>query len=136
MSTINPSSSSDSMAFPAYPYGSGREGQDEGSKALLHTLRSDQVAEWLTVAHAEIITHLDKIIELLSAPAVPIKDALWDKTQVGEYLGVSGRQVAERYALRRDFPKTINISGHSAVNAQKRWKAGEIIAWAERQREA
>lgn len=82
-----------------------------------------------------IVAKLDELLVALSKPAVPFKDTLWDKEQVGAYLGVTGRQVAERYALRRDFPKTINISGRSAANAQKRWKAGEIIAWADRQRD-
>lgn len=82
----------------------------------------------------QVLQRLDALIGLLSRPAVPIKDELWDKDQAGAYLGVSGRQVAERLAAKRDFPKAINLSGPKAQAAHRRWKAAEIIAWADRQR--
>lgn len=79
-----------------------------------------------------IAEKLDKLIEILSRPALPADKMLWDAAAVGAYLGVSARQVAERYALRPGFPATIRLPSESG-RGLLRWRAAEVIAWAERQ---
>lgn len=87
--------------------------------------------------HAQEITvlaeRLDRLIDALSRPAVPADKVLWDAAAVGAYLGVSARQVSERYALKPGFPDTIRLPSTSG-RGLLRWKACEVIAWAERQR--
>lgn len=76
---------------------------------------------------------LEKLIEVLSRPSIPADKVLWDASMVGAYLGVSARQVAERYCFRRGFPDTIQLPTDGG-KGQKRWKAKEVMDWAERQR--
>lgn len=82
-----------------------------------------------------IVAKLDELLVALSKPAVPFKDTLWDKSQVSSYLGVSASHFSARIAVKRGFPAAINLTGAKSTCATKRWKAGEIIAWADRQRE-
>lgn len=77
--------------------------------------------------------NLERLIEVLSRPAIPADKVLWDASAVGAYLGVSARQVGERYCFRRGFPATIQLPSDGG-KGQKRWKAKEIMDWAERQR--
>lgn len=81
----------------------------------------------------DLAEKLDKLIEVLSRPAIPADKVLWDAATAGAYLGVSARQVSERYALMTGFPDTIRLPSESG-RGQLRWKAAEIMAWAERQR--
>lgn len=64
-------------------------------------------------------------------PAVPISVALWDADTVGIYLQKTGRQVRERYALMRGFPKAIRLPSGGKEKGHPRWKAEEVIEWAE-----
>lgn len=84
-----------------------------------------------TLDLSEAIT---KIAELQS-PHIPVTVDLWDSKHIGAYLKVSARQVTERYACKPDFPKAIRIP--SAGNrGHPRWRAREIIKWAESYMEA
>ncbi len=69
------------------------------------------------------------------APAVPLSIDLWDAERIAAYLKVSPRQVAERYACRPDFPRPICLPTPSGSNQIRRWKAAEVIAWAEARQE-
>ena len=60
---------------------------------------------------------------------LPLEHQIWDAKQVAEYLGVSARQVRERYSLRADFPGVIRLGGGS--RSPVRWKAKAIIEWVE-----
>lgn len=75
---------------------------------------------------------LERLAAALERPPIPPEKVLWDAERVGEYLGVSPRTIAERWALQKDFPRPIMLG--SDARAMKRWKAQEIIKWAERQR--
>jgi hypothetical protein len=81
----------------------------------------------------ELAEKLDRLIDVLSRPTIPADKALWDAEAVGAYLGVGARQVANRYALMVGFPDTIRLPSSSG-RGQLRWKAIEIMAWADRQR--
>jgi hypothetical protein len=82
---------------------------------------------------ADLAEKLDRLIDVLSRPTIPADKVLWDAEAAGAYLGVSARQVSERYALMVGFPDTIRLPSQSG-RGQLRWKAVEIMAWADRQR--
>ena len=82
----------------------------------------------------EIAEKLDRLIDLLSRPAIPADKALWDAAAVAAYLGVSPATIQNKWSLRADFPKSIVLSD-SKTKSPRRWKAGEVMAWAERQRQ-
>lgn len=81
-------------------------------------------------------------IDLLAAaiaghltPAIPLEIDLWSGTEIAAYLKVGARQVLERYAPLPDFPKAIRLPTSEGGKGQPRWKASEVIAWAERYQE-
>lgn len=76
--------------------------------------------------------------------ALPVSVTLWDAERIAEYLVRSPRVVRERVVTLPGFPKPIRIpSVQSGKHAGKggrgkalpRWKAAEVIAWAESYRE-
>lgn len=80
----------------------------------------------------ELAPILERLVAALERPSLAPEKVLWDAKRVGEYLGVSPRTIAERWSLQRDFPKPIVLGGDE--RAVKRWKAQEIMQWADRQR--
>ncbi len=84
------------------------------------------------------MTDENRLIERLASeiagritPRVPLSIDLWDVEIIATYLKVSPRQVAERYACHPDFPRPICLPTSSGSHQIRRWKATEIIAWAE-----
>lgn len=74
---------------------------------------------------------------MISTPSATSLDlplsARWlDAAGVGRMIGVSGRQVRERFALRPDFPRASRPGG----TGHPRWNAAEVDAWMRRQRVA
>ena len=60
---------------------------------------------------------------------------LWTKEDVAKFLGVSPRQVSDRYAAHPDFPKPIRLpsaKGHGVM----RWLKEDIMPWLEQQKKA
>lgn len=86
---------------------------------------------------ATLSIKLDQILAATREAAIPLDARLWDAEQIGEYLHVSARQVAERYAIRPEyrFPEPIILPTESGRNNPRRWNAAEVIAWAEARRE-
>lgn len=84
-----------------------------------------------------ITIKLDQILAATREAAIPLDARLWDADQVGAYLHVSGRHVAERYAIRPkyNFPRPIILPTESGRNNPRRWNAAEVIAWAEARKE-
>jgi hypothetical protein len=76
---------------------------------------------------------IEKLINLIQ-PQIPITVDLWDARTVGAYLKVSPRQVTERYALLDGFPPAIRLPSPNG-RGHPRWKAMEIIKWAEKHQE-
>ena len=81
----------------------------------------------------ELAPILERLAAILERPPLPPEKVLWDADRVGEYLGVSPRTIAEKWSLQKDFPKAIVLGGGSE-RAMRRWKAQEVMQWAERQR--
>lgn len=69
------------------------------------------------------------------APAIPLHVDLWSAAEIAAYLKMTPRHILERYAPRPDFPKAIRLPAQSGGPGQPRWKASEVIAWAERHQE-
>jgi hypothetical protein len=59
--------------------------------------------------------------------------ALWDADDVAAYLRVERRYVLERLAIRTDWPRAIRLTDGPKGSA--RWRAREVIAWAQRRQE-
>lgn len=82
---------------------------------------------------------IDQLAEALAkrvhAHPVPLDVALWNAAEVGAYLGLSPRTVAEKVSVQPGFPRAI-IPGIGKQKPERRWKAVEVIAWAESRREA
>lgn len=82
-------------------------------------------------AEADIIqslaAHLDQV---LRRGYVPPDRQLWSAEDAAAYLGVSKRTVAERYAPRPDFPRPIRLPS-TGGRGLLRWKAAEVMRWAE-----
>lgn len=60
---------------------------------------------------------------------IPFERRSLDAAEVGELLGYTAKTVRERLACRADFPARCDHGG------QPRWKAGEVLAWRDRQQE-
>lgn len=82
----------------------------------------------------ELAPVLERLAAALERPAVPIEHQLWTADDVAKYLSISERTVAESYSLKRGFPAAITLN-LGASRAVRRWKASEVMAWADRQRE-
>lgn len=61
--------------------------------------------------------------------SIPWDKVLWTAEDIGKYLDLSPRTVAERYAVRPDFPLAVKPGG------MRRWYAHEIETWLESTRE-
>jgi predicted DNA-binding transcriptional regulator AlpA len=78
---------------------------------------------------SDILGKLDELIAATKAAAVPVS-ARWVSAETGAaLLDVSKRTFLEELAPRPDFPKPMR-EGHP------RWKASEILQWAEQRRDA
>lgn len=56
-------------------------------------------------------------------------DQLWLPSEVASFLRVSTRQVAERYAMREDFPRPIRLPSDTRTKPRMRWYKSQIIDW-------
>lgn len=81
---------------------------------------------------------IDQLATALSArirPVLPPEIDLWSGKEIADYLKVGARQVLERYAPLPSFPRAIRLPTPDGSKGQPRWKADEVIAWAERHQE-
>lgn len=67
--------------------------------------------------------------------AIPVEIDLWDAQSVGAYLKVEKEQVLARYAPLPDFPNAIRLPSPTGGRGRPRWKAREVVAWAEKYQE-
>lgn len=74
-----------------------------------------------------LAAHLDQV---LRRGYIPPDRQLWSADDAAAYLGVSKRTVAERYAVRPDFPRPIRLPS-TGTRGLLRWKAAEVMKWAE-----
>ena len=59
---------------------------------------------------------------------------LWSAADIGEYLGLSTRHVADRVVVMPTFPRAIRIPTTQG-KSQPRWKPAEVEAYAEQHQE-
>lgn len=64
-------------------------------------------------------------------PRIPVNVDLWGYADIGAFLKVTPTHVAERYATRADFPRAIRLPSSGPGRAHPRYKACEIIRWAD-----
>lgn len=74
---------------------------------------------------------VDRLNETLRRGYVPLDKQLWTPADIGAYLGVSRRTVAERYAARPDFPRAIRLPSEGQ-RGLLRWRAKDVMTWVER----
>lgn len=66
---------------------------------------------------------------------IPVDVDLWSSDEIAAYLKVSAFQVMNRYAPLPDFPKAIRLPTGTGSKGFPRWKAKDVIAWAEKHQE-
>jgi hypothetical protein len=83
-------------------------------------------------------TELDALAAAIAqrlARPVPLDIDLWSAKEVALFLKVGPRQVTERYATIAGFPKAIRLPSVAGVRGVPRWRATDVVAWADRHRE-
>jgi hypothetical protein len=86
------------------------------------------------------MTDVTEIIEQLAdaiarRPVIPASQQLWDADALASYFLVTRRAALERYAVLPSFPRPIRIELADGKTSRPRWKAAEVMAWAERHQE-
>jgi hypothetical protein len=76
---------------------------------------------------AAIATHLHR--------RIPLAAQLWTVSDVASCLSCSPSQVTDRHAVLPGFPKAIRLPSIGRGRGHPRYKASEVIAWAERHQE-
>lgn len=82
-------------------------------------------------------TILDELAESIArhtARRIPLAVDLWGYSEIADYLKMTQRHVADRVATLPGFPASIRIPTRGAGRGQPRYKASEVIAWAESHR--
>lgn len=80
----------------------------------------------------ELVAVLERLVKYLEHPIVPVQREWWSAEEVGAYLGVTARQVTDRYRHMPGFPVTRRLPSEAGYGPM-RWKAKEIRQWMERQ---
>ena len=62
---------------------------------------------------------------------LPIEIQLWTTDDIASYLKVAQKSVIQRYASLPGFPKRIEIPTAEGRITHPRWKAADVIRWAE-----
>lgn len=62
---------------------------------------------------------------------VPFEHLLWSTAEIGEYLRRPAQVVRERVVIVPGFPEAIRLPNFGGGKAHPRWKASEVVAWAE-----
>lgn len=75
-----------------------------------------------------IIEKLEELIASQKTTSIPLRERWLDARGVGALLCQEPRYVLERLAPRPDFPKPMR-------EGQPRWKASEVLEWADDQRQ-
>lgn len=94
-------------------------------------MNSPQTAPSRPLAESEIIRQLGEALAAHIRPPIPISVALWSYGDIAVFLGVGATRVAEKYASRADFPRAIRLPSSGPGRAHPRYKAREVIAWAD-----
>lgn len=75
---------------------------------------------------------LDQLIAVVGrSAAVPAEARLWSADEIAAYLSVGRRTAAEKIVMLPGFPQPIRLPVVSGGRGHPRWKAAEVMAWAE-----
>ncbi|TXF09821.1 helix-turn-helix transcriptional regulator [Pelomicrobium methylotrophicum] len=74
------------------------------------------------------------VAERISRP-IPIQVDLWSADEIAAYLKVCRRYVIDRYSKLPDFPPAIRLPSAGGRSGHPRWRASDVIAWAEKYKE-
>lgn len=78
----------------------------------------------------QVMERLDELARAAKTASIPVAERYMDAEEVGALLGFKTRYVAERLALRDDFPAPMRIDG----TGHPRWLGKDILAWADKHR--
>lgn len=82
-------------------------------------------------------TLIDQLADQLLSrinPPIPLSVELWDKSHIGQYL-IASSTVIDSYISLPGFPQAIRLPNMRGGRSHPRWKAKEVIAWAEKYQE-
>ena len=86
---------------------------------------------------------MENIIERLAAeiaknvrPSVPFEVDLWDSQIVASYLKMDRDNFSRRIACLPDFPEAIRLPSETGGRGHPRWKAVDVVKWAERHKDS
>lgn len=82
-----------------------------------------------------ILERLDTLTAIVAASKIPVEHDLWDRATIAAYLKCSISQVA-RFIAVPAFPEPTRLPTPEGGQAQPRWLAREVIAWAESYKKA
>lgn len=82
----------------------------------------------------QLVERLETLIAIMSAPKVPPHKALWDSADCASYLRVTKDKFLRTISCIKTFPTARNVDKSTTNATNKRWLAGEVMAWAEAQR--
>lgn len=83
----------------------------------------------------DMIDQLAEAIALHMPTPIPLSVDLWSSKEIAAYLKKSEREVIERVVVVPGFPQAIRLPTLRGSKSHPRWKAIEVIEWAERHQE-
>lgn len=87
------------------------------------------------MTEADTIAALARAIAANLPPQIPIDVALWNAADCAAYLRTSESSFYSRVACLPGFPQPIRLPRPDGRKGHPRWKAREVIEWAERHQE-
>lgn len=83
------------------------------------------------MTQTELAPRLDRLIEVLERPAIPIDKQWWDRKSVAAYLSVS-LDTVDRLKVTSGFPAARRLPSARGLGPL-RWSAKEVMNWMDRQ---
>lgn len=74
---------------------------------------------------------LNRVLEKLSAPTIPVQYDAWDVSHIARYMKRSEDTVRREIVVQPSFPRPMRLPG--AARSHALYKAREVIAWLELQ---
>lgn len=78
---------------------------------------------------SEIETLIERLLDRLAKPVIPISVDLWDTKHIAAYLKRSVDNVRKEIVCLPSFPRPVRLPVHG--KAQALYKAREVVKWAE-----
>jgi len=79
----------------------------------------------------DLLEDLAAAIARHTARRIPLAVDLWSVSEIADYLKCSERYVLDNYAARTDFPSAVRLPGKGTRRGHPRYRAAEVIKWAE-----